>query len=618
MKLGVPPLDGALAYAKRGWPVFPVNENKQPLIKDWKTRATTDERQIRHWFEQDFIDGCNFGFHPGTAGIVVIDLDCGKKRKTPDGTEEVINGVDSLSGFLKQNAVELPRTYTVRTPSGGAHLYFKADGIGNKNGFLPAVDVKSCGGFVVVPGSGDSRGVYAVEHDIPVAELPDALAEALRSNSPRKEDKERARGVPGDWIDFAPILETIRNMDPVLCGTRDTRLFAICAEWKERGVTLEGMRQLLRLMNDLGKIEAGDDPLDERDFDRISKSAWNRKETQFGTKSVGALLTGPGTPDADGYSAAELPSMESPPIDFLVQGLVPEGLSIIGGAAKTGKTYLLLQLAVSLASGTPFLNREVPKKRRVLYYYLERGRMKVKTRFEEIYGSDFSPPADLIFVHKLPRLSLGGLAILEQHIERYSPEVVIFDTWQNIRAETKGRQNAYEKEYAELAFIKGQIMAKFGVSVFLAHHLKLFKKGDITDPMSMFNGSAAISGAVDTAMLMFRERFSETATLSVFGRDVEDTAIGLVMKTTGGWKESEDGGSVRLIGETDFQREIIAVLEKHPDGVTARDVAKKLPGTQFNSVCKQLKRWFDNGKIDKDGKRYRLFSFVEDSFDDGV
>ena len=611
------PLAGALAYAKRGWPVFPVKENKQPAVKDWKTKATTDENQIRRWFDQDFIGGCNFGFQPGLAGIAVIDIDRGKKRKREDGTEETVNGEDSLADFLKQSDEELPQTYTVRTPSGGTHLYFKADGIGNKNGFLPAVDVKSCGGFVVVPGSKSPAGTYAVERELPVAELPGALAEACRRGFPKKEAVEQPRGVPGDWIDFASVLETIRNMDPILCGSRDTRLFAICAEWKERGITLEGMRQLLRLMNDLGKIEAGDDPLDEHDFDRISKSAWNRKETPFGTKSVGALLTGPGTPDADGYAAAELPSMEIPPIDFLVQGLVPEGLSIIGGAAKSGKTYLLLQLAVSLASGTPFLGREVPKKRRVLYYYLEGGgRRQVKARFEEIYGSDFSPPADLILVHNFPRLGLGGTAILEQHVERYNPEVVIFDTWQMIRTETKGRQNAYEKEYAELAFIKGQIMAKFGVSVFLAHHLKLFKKGDITDPMSMFNGSAAISGAVDTAMLMFRERFSETATLSVLGRDIEDTAIELVKKKNTGWKESEDGGSVRLIGETDFQREVIAVLEKHPDGVTARDVAKKLPGAQFNSVCKQLKRWFDNGKIDREGKRYRLFSFTEDCFDE--
>lgn len=610
------PLAGALAYAKRGWPVFPVKENKQPAIKDWKTKATTDENQIRRWFEQDFISGCNFGFQPGLAGIAVIDIDCGKKRKREDGTEETVNGEDSLADFLKQNGAELPSTYTVRTPSGGTHLYFKAEGIGNKNGFLPAVDVKSCGGFVVVPGSGDSRGAYVVEFDVPVAELPGALAEACRRGFPKKEEVAHSRGVPGDWIDFASVLETIRNMDPILCGSRDTRLFAICAEWKERGVTLEGMRQLLRLMNDLGKIEAGDDPLDEHDFDRISKSAWNRKETAFGTKSVGALLTGPGTPDADGYAAAELPSMEIPPIDFLVQGLVPEGLSIIGGAAKTGKTYLLLQLAVSLASGTPFLNREVPKKRRVLYYYLEGGRRQVKTRFEELYGAEFSPLAGLIFVHRFPRLGSGGLSVLEQHIEKHRPDVVIFDTWQLIRTPVNGKATAYEKEYAELALIRGQIMAKFGVSVFLAHHLKQFRRGDITDPMSMFNGSAAISGAVDTAMIMFRERFSETATLSVLGRDIGDTAIELVQKKPMGWKESEDGGSIRLVGNTELQQQIISALESHPDGLTARELAKRLPGEQYWGIQKQLKRWFDNGKIDMEKKRYRLFSFMEDIFDE--
>lgn len=611
------PLEGALAYAKRGWPVFPVKENKQPAIKDWKTKATTDEGQIRRWFEHDFIGGCNFGFQPGLAGIAVIDIDRGKKRKREDGTEETVNGEDSLADFLKQSGAELPPTYTVRTPSGGAHLYFKADGIGNKNGFLPAVDIKSCGGFVVVPGSKNPYGAaYTVGRDMPVAELPGALADACRRGFPKKETVAQAAGVPGDWIDFASVLETIRNMDPVLCGTRDTRLFAICAEWKERGVSLEGMRQLLRLMNDLGKIEAGDDPLDEHDFDRISKSAWSRKETAFGTKSVGALLTGPGTPDADGYSAAELPSMEIPPVDFLVQGLVPEGLSIIGGAAKTGKTYLLLQLAVSLASGTPFLNREVPKKRRVLYYYLEGGRRQVKTRFEELYGVEFAPPAGLIFVHRFPRLGSGGLSVLEQHIEKHRPDVVIFDTWQLIRTPVNGKATAYEKEYAELALIRGQIMAKFGVSVFLAHHLKQFRRGDITDPMSMFNGSAAISGAVDTAMIMFRERFSETASLSVLGRDIEDTAIELVQKKPMGWKESEDGGSIRLVGNTELQQQIISALESHPDGLTARELAKRLPGEQYWGIQKQLKRWFDNGKIDMEKKRYRLFSFIEDIFDE--
>ena len=606
---------GALAYAKRGWPVFPVKENKQPAIKDWKTKATTDEERIRRWFEHDFIGGCNFGFQPGLAGIAVIDIDRGKKRKREDGTEETVNGEDSLADFLKQSGEELPPTYTVRTPSGGAHLYFKADGIGNKNGFLPAVDVKSCGGFVVVPGSGDSRGAYVVELDVPVAELPDVLADACRRGFPKKETVTQTAGVPGDWIDFASVLETIRNMDPVLCGTRDTRLFALCAEWKERGVTLEGMRQLLRLMNDLGKIEAGDDPLDEHDFDRISKSAWSRKETAFGTKSVGALLSDQGEPESEGYSAAEIPGMEIQPVDFLVHDLVPAGLSIMGGAAKSGKTYLLLQLAVSLASGTPFLGRDVPKRRRVLYYYLEGGRGQVKKRFGELYGTDFPPPADLIFAHRLPRLGCGGLAVLEKHVETYRPDVVIFDTWQLIRVPSSGKANAYEKEYAELALVKGQIMAKFGVSVILAHHLKQFRRGDITDPMSMFNGSAAISGAVDTAMILFRERGAETATLSAHGRDIEDACIELVKTDPMGWKVSEGGGSIRLVGETDFQRQLLFALETHPDGLTARDLAKKLPGAQYDSIQKQLKRWFDGGKLDKEGKRYRLFSFVEDVLD---
>jgi hypothetical protein len=82
------------------------------------------------------------------------------------------------------------------------------------------------------------------------------------------------------------------------------------------------------------------------------------------------------------------------------------------------------------------------------------------------------------------------------------------------------------------------------------------------------------------------------------------------------WRRSEsDAGSLILTPETGLQQQIVRVLQDAPDeGMTAREIAAKIPEGNYYSVQKQLKRWAEEGKIDRTAKRYRLFdgSEVED------
>ena len=117
-------------------------------------------------------------------------------------------------------------------------------------------------------------------------------------------------------------------------------------------------------------------------------------------------------------------------------------------------------------------------------------------------------------------------------------------------------------------------------------------------------------------MLLFRDRGAETATLSIHGRDIEDAVVELVKTDPMGWKTSAGGRTIRLVAETEFQRALLSALESEENGLTAREVTARLPGKDYNSVHKQLDRWFKAGKLDKNGKRYRLFAFVEEGFDD--
>ncbi|KAB1984618.1 bifunctional DNA primase/polymerase [Streptomyces triticiradicis] len=184
-------LTAALDAASRDWRVFPlVPGDKRPAVSDWENRATTDpERITRAWSVGAF----NVGIATGPSGLIVIDLD---RPKHPGDTPPaawaehgVSDGADVLAMLCARHGQPFPGdTYTVRTWSGGTHLYFLApEGEPLRNtagdsarGLGWKVDTRAWGGLVVGAGSTVAGHPYAVAHRRPVAPLPDWLAELLR------------------------------------------------------------------------------------------------------------------------------------------------------------------------------------------------------------------------------------------------------------------------------------------------------------------------------------------------------------------------------------------------------------------------------------------------------
>ncbi|MEV5879189.1 bifunctional DNA primase/polymerase [Streptomyces sp. NPDC052101] len=184
-------LTAALDAASRDWRVFPlIPGDKRPAISDWETRATTDPNRItRAWSVAAF----NVGIATGPSGLVVIDLD---KPKHPGDTPPaawaehgVTDGADVLAVLCERHGQPFPAdTYTVRTWSGGTHLYFLApEGEPLRNtagdsarGLGWKVDTRAWGGLVVGTGSTFAGHPYEVTRNVPVAPLPGWLAELLR------------------------------------------------------------------------------------------------------------------------------------------------------------------------------------------------------------------------------------------------------------------------------------------------------------------------------------------------------------------------------------------------------------------------------------------------------
>lgn len=194
----------ALAAAVRGHRVLPLWPNtKVPAHhgKDdcpgtgpcerghagWEQRATTDPRQLRGWWQAR--PDLNVGIATGPSGLHVLDLDRAAGESAPEPWQDARHGRDVLARLAADAAQPYPGdTFTVRTPRGGYHLYFRAPQVPrlrNTVGMLGwRIDSRGRGGFVVAAGSVTRAGAYRVDADLPIAELPGWLIPLLIPPTP--------------------------------------------------------------------------------------------------------------------------------------------------------------------------------------------------------------------------------------------------------------------------------------------------------------------------------------------------------------------------------------------------------------------------------------------------
>lgn len=173
-------LEWALCLAAMDWPVFPLRPGtkRQPAIKDWERRATTDPDRIRRCWTAD---AWNIGLATGPAGLVVVDLD------HPKNGDPGPDGATALQHLATERGGPLPTTYTVATPSGGRHLYYQSPaGVRLRNSqshIASHVDIRAGGGYVVAPGSITPQGGYELLDDRDPTELPAWLVQAATTRT---------------------------------------------------------------------------------------------------------------------------------------------------------------------------------------------------------------------------------------------------------------------------------------------------------------------------------------------------------------------------------------------------------------------------------------------------
>lgn len=135
-------MEAALAYARRGWAVFPLGvQSKEPAVKGAYKAATRDEVQVRRWWQH--VPEGNIGLATGAvSGLWVLDI---------DGLE----GEASFAALVEEHEGELAETLMASTGK-GYHLYWRMpQGAeqGRRIGVRPGIDIIGGQGYLVAPPS---------------------------------------------------------------------------------------------------------------------------------------------------------------------------------------------------------------------------------------------------------------------------------------------------------------------------------------------------------------------------------------------------------------------------------------------------------------------------------
>ena len=200
------------------------------------------------------------------------------------------------------------------------------------------------------------------------------------------------------------------------------------------------------------------------------------------------------------------------PLNFVVDTLLSQGLHILAGSPKVGKSWLALWLAVTVAKGETVWGMGV-KQGTTLYLCLEDSTLRIQNRLFEITED---APANVHFSTNSDTLGKG----LEEQlcaflVEHPDTVLVIIDTLQMIRG--AGYDNTYANDYRDLSVLK-HIADTHGIAILLIHHLR---KMNDDDPMNMISGTTGLSGATDSNFVLRKSRRREnTATLYCTGRDI--------------------------------------------------------------------------------------------------
>lgn len=234
----------------------------------------------------------------------------------------------------------------------------------------------------------------------------------------------------------------------------------------------------------------------------------------------------------EGITASDLVAMTFDPPKFLVADLLSEGLTVLGGKPKHGKSWASLLLAWAIAAGAELDGRKTLKGD-VLYLALEDTRRRLQGRLVKLRDAlGWAVPAGLTLQTAWPRADEGGLFAIADWLDQRkdTARLVIVDTLAKFRKPPKGQGSSYAEDYEAVGGFKS-LIDHYGVSGLIVHHTRKLRGEDPFDDMS---GTLAITGAADSTWVLDTVKKGADARLYLTGRDQPDATVQMTFSPDSG------------------------------------------------------------------------------------
>jgi hypothetical protein len=480
--------------------LFPMkfeDGRKVPTLKGWPEKATTDPEQLAKWFGSG---DRNIGVATGASGLVVFDTD-----------QKGVDGDANLRALLGAAAHILDETFTVESPTGSRHYYFRGDLVRNSVGKLArGVDIRSQGGYVVAPGSVSDKGTYRVINNVDIAQLPQVLIDAIAKAYVQAERVELSAIVdldtPAAQASAIAYLSTAEpsiegqggndNAYRVACRLKDLGVgedlaldcMDLYSNWNERCVPpweRDELAEVIEHAYQYGENSPGSASV-ELEFDEIPDEAWPPVD-EPGKSRFAALAISIGDEDIG----------ESDP---LIEGIVDRGTFVlVTGPQKTGKTFNVLDMCAHIATGRQWCDRDVA--RGVTIHFLGEGGGGVRRRLKALRQAKAVPADAPMYVvpvavnlFKSPADAKAVIAYARELAakHRLPVQAIIFDT---LARSMVGGDESTVKDITIVTERIDLIRAATGATVFVVTHTGW-------SDQTRSRGSTALPGNIDAEFLL--------------------------------------------------------------------------------------------------------------------
>lgn len=523
---------------------------KVPYNPQTGNRARPNEKQdfsgfetALNAFERGGFDGLGIGIFPPLAAV---DIDhCAESGKLTDMAAEIIERIGS---------------YTEYSPSGkGVHIVFTVpDGFNyDKETFY--INNRALGLEVYVAGC--TYKFITITGDIIGGDLTNGgnvLDDICRKYMMRKQPMQTARGQASpypppadDWFD------TALKYDPHLSdywngffstdneSEKDASLMSRLMYWTNNNAEIAinyFMRSPFVQQKDAEhyrKLQRADYLPRTAKAVRAERTAasdnaeWERKK-QTKKNTPQDVFSSFGF-----YTIDSLTEEEKKPPEFIVENMIPVGMTFLSGAPKIRKSFLALQMAYSVATGTEFLGFKTVKTS-VAYFDLEGSKSRISSRTYRM--GKF--PDNVFITNSTDKKLSDGLAEQIEALYKQRPDIrlYIIDTYSRARGMVKSYgANAYDVDVQFLEPIQ-RIAINNKIAILFVHHDK--KNAAATpDSFERLSGTMGISGSADSVLNLIAQgkRFDGKAMLEFTPRDARGGEIQLAFNELSGiWTTIQD------------------------------------------------------------------------------